>query len=152
MVFSDGIHHNAFPTTFSHQADFLPAYAAYIRNIIIQSVNHPEHPDTPLLGWHILVNAGNGAGGFFASQVLEPLGADTTGSLNLNPDGTFPVHIPNPEDATAMKLTVQAVQQHKADLGIVFDTDVDRSGVVDADGTVINKNRYIALMAAITLR
>lgn len=139
------------PVSFT-QADFLPAYAAYIREVIISAVAHPEHPATPLQGWHVVVNAGNGAGGFFADQVLEPLGADITGSINLQPDGTFPAHIPNPEDKTAMGMTVEAVLHSKADLGIVFDTDVDRSGVVDADGTVINKNRYIALMAAITLR
>lgn len=134
------------------QADFLPAYAAYIREVIISAVAHPKHPSTPLEGWHVVVNAGNGAGGFFADQVLQPLGASTAGSINLEPDGTFPAHIPNPEDKTAMGMTVEAVLRSKADLGIVFDTDVDRSGVVDADGTVINKNRYIALMAAITLR
>lgn len=134
------------------QADFLPAYAAYIREVIISAIAHPEHPATPLKGWHVVVNAGNGAGGFFADRILQPLGADTTGSIHLEPDGKFPAHIPNPEDKTAMGMTVDAVLRNNADLGIVFDTDVDRSGVVDADGTVINKNRYIALMAAITLR
>jgi phosphoglucomutase len=45
-----------------------------------------------------------------------------------------------------------AVIKHKAELGIVFDTDVDRSGVVDASGRAVNKNKLIALMAAVTLR
>lgn len=40
--------------------------------------------------------------------------------------GMFPNHIPNPEDKTAMKAIIQAVLDNKADLGIIFDTDVDR--------------------------
>jgi phosphomannomutase len=58
---------------------------------------------------HIIVDAGNGAGGFYASQVLEPLGADTTGSQFLDPDGTFPNHMPNPENEAAMASICQAV-------------------------------------------
>ncbi|RWW51976.1 hypothetical protein BHE74_00041630 [Ensete ventricosum] len=100
----------------------------------------------------VVVNAGNGSGGFFTWNVLDKLGADTFGSLHLEPDGMFPNHIPNPEDRTAMSLTRAAVLEQQADLGIVFDTDVDRSGVVDSTGTAINGDRLIALMAAIVLR
>lgn len=100
----------------------------------------------------IIVNPGNGSGGFFTWNVLDKLGADTFGSLHLEPDGMFPNHIPNPEDPTAMSLTRTAVLRHRADLGIVFDTDVDRSGVVDSTGTAINGDRLIALMSAIVLR
>lgn len=100
----------------------------------------------------VVVNAGNGSGGFFTWNVLDKLGADTFGSLHLEPDGMFPNHIPNPEDRTAMSLTRAAVLEQQADLGIVFDTDVDRSGVVDSTGAAINGDRLIALMAAIVLR
>ncbi|KAL0430907.1 UNVERIFIED_CONTAM: hypothetical protein Sradi_0716700 [Sesamum radiatum] len=72
--------------------------------------------------FHIVVDAGNGAGGFFA--VLEPLGAITSGSQFLEPDGLFPNHIPHPEDKEAIR--AMAVLDNKADLGIIFDTDVDR--------------------------
>jgi phosphomannomutase len=52
------------------------------------------------------VGAGNGSGGgFLVWDVLDKLGADTVGSLHLNPDGIFPNHIPIPEDNTAMVLT-----------------------------------------------
>ncbi|KAG4983963.1 hypothetical protein JHK87_028712 [Glycine soja] len=105
----------------------------------------------PLEGFHIVVDAGNGAGGFFAAKVLEPLGAITSGSQFLEPDGLFPNHIPNPEDKTAMKAITQAVLDNKADLGIIFDTDVDRSAAVDFTGREFNRNRLIALMAAIVL-
>ncbi|KAG2381180.1 uncharacterized protein HKW66_Vig0254970 [Vigna angularis] len=63
----------------------------------------------------------------------------------------FPNHIPNPEDKTAMKAITQAVLDNKADLGIIFDTDVDRSAAVDFTGREFNRNRLIALMAAIVL-
>lgn len=76
----------------------------------------------PLSGLRILVNAGNGAGGFFA-RLLQQCGADTGGSLYLEPDGRFPHHPPNPENAVAMSTTARAVADRQADLGIVFDTD-----------------------------
>lgn len=100
----------------------------------------------------IIVNAGNGSGGFFTWDVLDKLGADTFGSLHLRPDGMFPNHIPNPEDKIAMSMTRAAVLENAADLGIVFDTDVDRSGVVDSKGNPINGDRLIALMSSIVLR
>ncbi|CAN1188985.1 algC [Linum perenne] len=64
----------------------------------------------------------------------------------------FPNHMPNPEDKTAMAVTRSAVLDNSADLGIVFDTDVDRSGVVDSAGNPINGDKLIALMSAIVLR
>uniref|UniRef100_A0A2P2KJ77 phosphoglucomutase (alpha-D-glucose-1,6-bisphosphate-dependent) n=1 Tax=Rhizophora mucronata TaxID=61149 RepID=A0A2P2KJ77_RHIMU len=134
------------------KVDFMSAYAKHLADNIKEKVNHPLHYDTPLQGFQIIVNAGNGSGGFFTWGVLDKLGADTTGSLYLNPDGMFPNHIPNPEDKTAMALTRNAVLQNSADLGIVFDTDVDRSGVVDNKGNPINGDKLIALMSAIVLR
>ncbi|PHT34227.1 hypothetical protein CQW23_26027 [Capsicum baccatum] len=133
------------------KVDFMSTYAKHLRDIIKERVNHPSHYDTPLKGFQIIVNAGNGSGGFFTWDVLDKLGADTFGSLHLNPDGMFPNHIPNPEDKIAMSLTRVAVLENKADLGIVFDTDVDRSGVVDSEGNPINGDRLIALMSAIVL-
>ncbi|KAI3502538.1 hypothetical protein L1887_30667 [Cichorium endivia] len=134
------------------QVDFMSVYAKHLRDIIKERVNHPQHYDTPLEGFQIIVNAGNGSGGFFTYQVLDKLGADTFGSLNLKPDGMFPNHIPNPEDKVAMAVTRTAVLENTADLGIVFDTDVDRSGVVDKEGNPINGDKLIALMAAIVLK
>ncbi|XP_062228713.1 uncharacterized protein LOC133926704 isoform X2 [Phragmites australis] len=133
------------------RVDLMSAYAQHLRDIIKQRVAHPTHYDTPLKGFKVVVNAGNGCGGFFTWDVLEKLGADTMGSLHLEPDGTFPNHMPNPEDATAMSLTRSAVLAQGADLGVVFDTDVDRSGVVDDTGAAINGDRLIALMSAIVL-
>ena len=65
--------------------------------------------------------------------------------------GMFPNHIPNPEDKQAMEMVTAAVLRHGADLGIIFDTDVDRAAAVDASGREVNRNRLIALMACLVL-
>lgn len=132
--------------------NLMAVYAEQLVQTIRQAVNHPEAYDQPLQGLRIVVDAGNGAGGFYASQVLEPLGADTTGSQFLEPNGTFPNHMPNPENATAMASLCQAVKVHQADFGIIFDTDVDRGAAVDHRGEEFNRNRLIAVMAAMVLR
>jgi phosphomannomutase len=58
----------------------MPVYAAHLREIIKKGIQHPENPERPLEGFKIIVDAGNGSGGFLASDVLAPLGADTTGA------------------------------------------------------------------------
>ena len=107
--------------------------------------------DMPFDGMKIAVDAGNGAGGFYATEVLEPLGADVSGSRYLEPDGNFPNHIPNPEDKDAMKAISEAVISSKSDLGVIFDTDVDRAAIVSDAGTEINKNGLIALISAVLM-
>ncbi len=130
--------------------DFMTEYAAGLRELICSELGCKEE-DKPLKDYHIVVDAGNGAGGFYADKVLAPLGADTSGSVYLEPDGMFPNHIPNPENAAAMASISDAVIKSNADLGVIFDTDVDRAGCVDPDGVEINRNRLVALAAAIAL-
>lgn len=128
--------------------DFISVYASQL----VEKIRTAVGTDKPLQGLNMIVDAGNGAGGFYAGKVLEPLGADTTGSQFLEPDGMFPNHIPNPENAAAMASICAAVLQHKADFGIIFDTDVDRSAAVDAQGNELNRNKLIALISAIVLK
>ncbi|KAL5569326.1 hypothetical protein UlMin_025901 [Ulmus minor] len=130
------------------KVDYMDVYTSNLVKAVRKAAGNIEKP---LDGFHIVVDAGNGAGGFFAAKVLEPLGAVTVGSQFLEPDGMFPNHIPNPEDKTAMKAITKAVLDNKADLGIIFDTDVDRSAAVDSTGREFNRNRLIALMSAIVL-
>lgn len=132
------------------KVNYMEHYSAHLRDIICREVNAEDY-DHPLKGFHIVVDAGNGAGGFYASKVLEPLGADTTGSVYLDPDGMFPNHIPNPENETAMQSICGAVLSSNADLGVIFDTDVDRGGAVDSHGNEINRNRLVALAACLAL-
>ena len=134
------------------ERDFISVYAAKLVETIRQGVNHPDNFDRPLTGLKIVVDAGNGAGGFYVDKVLKPLGADTTGSQFLNPDGMFPNHIPNPENKEAMEAICTAVVNNNADFGIIFDTDVDRFAAVDDRGNELNRNRAIALISAIVLQ
>ncbi len=127
---------------------YLAKYAAKL----VSYVRGATGQERPLRGLRILVDAGNGAGGFYASEVLAPLGADTAGSQFLEPDGNFPNHIPNPENADAMRSLTQAVERCHADFGVIFDTDVDRAGAVGKGGTEFCRNRLIALISAILLR
>lgn len=123
-------------------------YTAHLRRLICKELNMSETA-RPFEGMHIVVDAGNGAGGFFVTDILRPLGANTAGSRFLEPDGMFPNHVPNPEDKAAMASVKEAVLKNRADLGLIFDTDVDRMSAVLADGTEVNRNALIAMMAAI---
>lgn len=132
------------------KVDYMTDYAKGLCKKIKEEVNAEDY-EHPLKGFKIVVDAGNGAGGFYADKVLSVLGADTTGSRYLEPDGMFPNHISNPEDATAMASICEAVKEANADLGVIFDTDVDRGGAVDSKGNEINRNRLVAVAAAIAL-
>ena len=130
--------------------DFMTKYKSHLINYIRTEVKAEDY-DHPLTGLHIIVDAGNGNGGFFVN-VLNALGANTEGSQFIEPDGHFPNHIPNPENKEAMASICNAVVKNGADLGIIFDTDVDRSAIVDRHGDPINRNSLIALIAAVILK
>lgn len=134
--------------------DVMTPYVNGLKEKILSALGCAKD-EKPFSGLKIVVDAGNGAGGFFAERLLEPLGADITGSRFLEPDGRFPNHQPNPENAEAMRSICDAVTETGADFGIIFDTDVDRAGaVLPSDGGVIalDRNRLIALMTAILVR
>ena len=130
------------------ECPFLPAYM----NLLSKRIRDGLGTDAPrpLEGLHVLVDAGNGAGGFYAT-LMENLGARIEGSQFLEPDGRFPNHMPNPEDPAAMKAISEAVVRSGADLGVIFDADCDRAAIVDRDGREINRNRLIALVSAMLL-
>ena len=125
----------------------LEIYAEHLKNKIKEGISSSQ--EKPLSGLHIVVDSGNGASGFFVDKILQPLGADTSGSQFLNPDGNFPNHIPNPENKEAMEAIRSAVLKNKADLGLIFDTDVDRMSAVLSDGSEINRDSIIAMISAI---
>lgn len=130
------------------KVDSISVYCNFLQDKIKKSIQAAEY-EQPLKGLHVVVDTGNGAGGFFVEKVLKPLGADTTGSQFLEPDGHFPNHIPNPENKQAMEAIRGAVLQNKADLGIIFDTDVDRMSAVLPNGDEVNRDAIIAMMTAI---
>ena len=128
--------------------DFLPVYKQQLMDRMRRGLD--TDVACPLLGLHVVVDAGNGAGGFY-EEMLREMGAWTEGSQFLEPDGHFPNHIPNPENEQAMAAISQAVVRVGADLGVIFDADCDRAAIVDAAGREINRNRLIALISAILL-
>ena len=128
--------------------DMKAVYCEHMKDVICREVNAEDH-EHPLTGLHIVVDAGNGASGFYATEILAPLGADISGSVFLEPDGTFPNHVPNPENSTAMEAARKATLDAKADLGVIFDCDGDRGAVVFSDGTEVNRNTLIALLGVI---
>jgi phosphomannomutase len=149
----------------SEWVDWMPAYADMLQQAVVREVQ--SGTALPLQGLKIVFNPGNGAGSFFQS-VLENLGADATSSIHLEPDGTFPNGIPNPESDDMMQQTIQACEKTQADLGIMLDTDADRCGFVvprtvvtdDASGSItkrsdyepLNRNRLIALLGVVFSR
>lgn len=126
-------------------------YSEKIRKLITDNVKCEENKK-PLEGVKIVVDAGNGVGGFFVSDILKPLGADTDESQFLEPNGDFPNHIPNPEDADALESITKLTKESNADLGIIFDTDVDRVAVVAKGGQIIAGEKMIALASLIALK
>ncbi len=131
------------------KADLIDTYSAFLRKKIIDEVDSKGNREKPLVGLKIVVDAGNGAGGFYAAKILEPLGADVSASQFLEPDGTFPNHAPNPENKEAMASICRKVIESGADLGLIFDTDVDRSSAVDRNGKEISRNGIVAMAAAL---
>jgi len=127
---------------------FLPVYMNQLADRIRKGLQTTS--EKPLEGLQVAVDAGNGAGGFYA-RLMEQLGASTKGSQFLDPDGYFPNHIPNPENPDAMKSIQKAVVESGADVGVIFDADCDRAAIVDGDGKAINRNCLIALISAILL-
>lgn len=132
------------------EIDYISEYSEILRNLIKEEVGAKEY-DYPLKNFRIAVDAGNGVGGFYAEKVLAPLGADITGSQFLEIDGMFPNHIPNPENKEAMESICKATVENKCDLGVIFDTDVDRASCVDYKGNEINRNSIVALASVIAL-
>ncbi len=95
----------------------------------------------------VVVDAGNGAAGELGPRVLEAIGADVT-PLYCDIDGTFPNHHPDPSDPHNLEDLKRMVERLDADLGIAFDGDGDRLGVITRNGNNIYPDRLLMLFAA----
>ncbi|GGA82565.1 hypothetical protein GCM10011521_21130 [Arenimonas soli] len=95
----------------------------------------------------VVVDCGSGIAGAFAPQLLEAIGADVE-PLFCEVDGTFPHHHPDPSDPANLRDLVNVVQRVDADLGLAFDGDGDRLGVVTRSGEMIYPDRLLMLFAA----
>ncbi|MDR3332447.1 MAG: phosphomannomutase/phosphoglucomutase [Synergistaceae bacterium] len=84
----------------------------------------------------VVLDSGNGTGGLFAPEFARAIGCDVV-ELFSEPDGTFPNHHPDPTKREYLPSLIAAVKESGADLGIGFDGDSDRIGVVDDKGSMI---------------
>lgn len=120
--------------------DILPEYMEYMRGQFGQ-----------LGGVKAVLDCGNGAAGLVAPQLFNSLGIETV-PLYCTPDGTFPNHHPDPVVPENIKDLISTVLKEKADLGIGYDGDGDRIGVVDGDGEIVWGDRLLSLFARQVLR
>ncbi len=95
----------------------------------------------------VVIDAGNGTGGLFAPTLFKRWGHEVVECLFCQPDGTFPNHHPDPQDAANLLALGEKVRELGADVGIAFDGDADRMGVVDEQGQPIVADRVLALLA-----
>lgn len=94
----------------------------------------------------VVVDGGNGMGGFYAPDILRQQGHEVV-EMYCEPDGTFPNHHPNPEKAENMQELAAKVVEVGADVGLAFDGDADRVGVVDERGNHISADKIMAWLA-----
>ncbi len=99
----------------------------------------------------VVIDAGNGTGGMSALPLYERLGY-TVIPLFCDPDGSFPNHHPDPTVEENLIDLRKAVAAHNADIGIAFDGDADRIGVIDRDGSVVWGDRLMIVLARAVLK
>jgi phosphomannomutase / phosphoglucomutase len=99
--------------------------------------------ETPL---RVVVDAGNGIAGAIAPMLLQAIGCEVE-QLHCEVDGTFPNHHPDPSDPKNLKDLQIAVKQMNADIGVAFDGDGDRLGVITRSGKIIYPDRLLILFA-----
>jgi phosphomannomutase/phosphoglucomutase len=102
-------------------------------------------------GMKVVVDCGNGAGAVVAPQLFAALGPETT-MLFAESDGTFPNHHPDPTVVENLQDLIKAVRETGSEVGIGFDGDADRIGIVDGDGTIIWGDYLLLLYARDVLR
>ncbi|MDZ4769860.1 MAG: phosphomannomutase/phosphoglucomutase [Chloroflexota bacterium] len=121
--------------TLTEDADMINRHMATIQSKVVIS--------RPL---KVVMDAGNGLSGMYVTPVLRALGLDVT-CLFCESDGTYPNHLPNPEDPEMTKDLEAKVIEVGADLGLAFDGDSDRCGFIDNHGHHIAADRLLALLA-----
>ncbi|MCY9785576.1 phosphomannomutase/phosphoglucomutase [Nocardiopsis sp. EMB25] len=138
-----GVPENAGPKGAVTERDLLPGYAAYLRDLVDLSGIRPLK---------VVVDAGNGMGGYTVPAVLEQGLPLEVVPLYFELDGTFPNHPANPLDPANLVDLQARVRETGADIGLAFDGDADRCFVVDERGEPVPPSAVTALVAAQELR
>ncbi|HET6489396.1 MAG TPA: phosphomannomutase/phosphoglucomutase [Syntrophales bacterium] len=102
-------------------------------------------------GLRVVLDGGNGVGGHFASPLFKRFGCELS-CLNIDMDGRFPNHHPDPTVPENLRDLIVRVRQEKADIGISFDGDADRIGVVTDQGEILWGDELLLLFARFILK
>ena len=138
----EGTLHQKTPSNYNRdfeRHDIFPDYSSFIKNDI--KISRPLK---------IVVDAGNGAAGPFSPKIFSSLGCEVI-PLFCEPDGRFPNHEADPTVEKNMRDLVASVKKHGADLGIGFDGDADRIGVVDETGKILWGDELMVLFSRAVL-
>lgn len=124
----------------SSQEDIANSYQEYLfQNVKIKR------------GINLVIDGGNGVGGHFTLPLLERFGC-TINALNCEPDGRFPNHFPDPTVEENLTQLIETVAEKKAQLGIAFDGDADRLGVISDKGEIIWGDKLLILFSRYILK
>lgn len=102
-------------------------------------------------GMRIVIDAGNGTGGVVAVPLFESMGFDVV-PLYCEPDSRFPHHHPDPTVVENLKDLIEAVKREKAEVGIAYDGDSDRIGVIDDQGNILWGDQLMVLFSRYVLK
>lgn len=116
--------------------EIIPSYTTYIKDLFKEGFDKVK----------LVVDSGNGTGGLVAPALLKQLGCDVI-ELYSEPDGNFPNHHPDPTIADNMKALADRVHSEKAAIGIGYDGDADRIGIVDENGEMVWGDKLLLIFA-----
>lgn len=122
-----------------------------VRDVIYPYLNCIRHKVHLSRSFKVAVDAGNGVCGPVVLRLLRELGCEVV-PLYCEPDGNFPNHPPDPSQAENLKELAQWVVRERCDVGVAFDGDGDRIGIVDERGEVVPPDTYLLLYAREALR
>lgn len=129
------------PNAVSHQP-LLPDYIGYLKK------QFTAHHEVPL---KVVLDSGNGTAGLAAPELIRAMGCEVI-DLFSEPDGRFPNHHPDPTVPKNLTVLIETVQRTHADIGISFDGDSDRIGVVDEQGNILWGDQLMVIFSRDILR
>ena len=115
----------------------IPDYASHLKGLFREYINVPLK---------VVLDSGNGTAGLIAPEVIRSMGCEVI-ELYSEPDGRFPNHHPDPTIPKNLETLISKVKSSGADLGIAFDGDSDRIGVVDEKGAVLWGDQLMVLFS-----
>lgn len=115
-------------------------------NVINAYIEHVQQSMQLKRNLKIVIDCGNGASGIMAEQLYTALGCEVI-PLYCEVDGKFPNHHPDPSDPHNLTMLRDIVLETRADIGLAFDGDGDRLGIIDSNGKIIWPDRLLMLFA-----